>query len=60
MAQPEINSIINELLAVAANLIKENAILKATISANQAELVRLKISEDQESRFLIKEDSPQK
>jgi len=60
MAQPEINSIINELLAVAANLIKENAILKATISANQAELVRLKISEDQENRFLIKEDSPQK
>jgi ribosomal protein S8E len=36
MTQPDINTVINELTLQVANLVRENAILKATIATIQA------------------------
>jgi|APGre2960657404_1045060.scaffolds.fasta_scaffold395763_1 homogentisate 1,2-dioxygenase len=45
MTQPDANAVINELTAIVANLVKENAILKATVAAYQQESVATKINE---------------
>lgn len=45
MIQPDANAIVNELTATVANLVKENAILKATIAAYQQESIAKKINE---------------